>query len=140
MRISDWSSDVCSSDLSARQIWIGGGIGITPFIARMKYLAQSPVGARAEIDLFHCTAEVDEEALGKLQADAAATHSRLHILVDARDGRLDGERIRGAVPEWREASLWFCGPLGFGETLRRDFAALGFPVAKRFHQIGRAHV
>src|SRR3546814_2004224 len=39
-------------DDSARQIWIGGGIGITPFIARMKYLAQSPEGARAEIDLF----------------------------------------------------------------------------------------
>ena len=80
------------------------------------------------------SAEADDEALGKLQADAAAAHIRLHVLVDARDGRLDGERIRAAVPEWREASLWFCGPLGFGETLRRDFAALGFPVAKRFHQ------
>ncbi|WP_257551834.1 ferric reductase-like transmembrane domain-containing protein [Sphingopyxis sp. DBS4] len=121
-------------DDCARQIWIGGGIGITPFIARMKYLAQSASGSHPEIDLFHCTAEADDEALGKLQADAAAAHIRLHVLVDARDGRLDGERIRAAVPEWREASLWFCGPLGFGETLRRDFAALGFPVAKRFHQ------
>src|SRR3546814_10400709 len=79
-------------------------------------------------------AKVDEECRGKLQADAASAHLRLHVLVDARDGGLDGERIRAAVPEWREASLWFCGPLGFGETLRRDFAALGFPVAKRFHQ------
>src|SRR3546814_19222313 len=100
----------------------------------MKYLAQSPEGARAEIDLFHCTAEVDEEALGKLQADAAAAHIRLHVLVDARDGRPDGARIRAAVPEWREASLWFCGPLGFGEQLRRHFAAVGFSIAQRFPQ------
>src|SRR3546814_16729063 len=90
--------------------WIGGGIGITPFIARMKYLAQSPEGARAEIDLFHCTAEVDEEALGKLQADAAAATIRLHVLVDARDGRLHGERIRAALTERREGGLRFCGP------------------------------
>lgn len=121
-------------DDCARQIWIGGGIGITPFIARMQYLAQSAGGARPEIDLFYSTAEVDEEALDKLKADAAAAHIRLHVLIDTRDGRLDGERIRATVPEWREASIWFCGPIGFGEMLRRDFAALGFPVAKRFHQ------
>ena len=100
----------------------------------MQYLAQSAGGARPEIDLFYSTAEVDEEALDKLKADAAAAHIRLHVLIDTRDGRLDGERIRATVPEWREASIWFCGPIGFGEMLRRDFAALGFPVAKRFHQ------
>src|SRR3546814_8506590 len=82
----------CDDDC-ARQIWIGGGIGITPFISRMQYLAQSAGGARPEIDLFYSTAEVDEEALDKLKADEAAAHIRLHVLIDTRDGRLDGERI-----------------------------------------------
>src|SRR3546814_12844696 len=100
----------------------------------MQYLAQSAGGARPEIDLFYSTAEVDEEALDKLKADEAAAHIRLHVLIDTRDGRLDGERIRATVPEWREASIWFCGPIGFGEMLRRAFAALGFPGAQRFHQ------
>src|SRR3546814_9189590 len=84
--------------------------------------------------MVYAQAEVDEEALDKRIADEAAAHIRLHVLIDTRDGRLDGERIRATVPEWREASIWFCGPIGFGEMLRRDFAALGFPVAKRFHQ------
>src|SRR3546814_13789115 len=88
----------------------------------MQYLAQSAGGARPEIDLFYSTAEVDEEALDKLKADEAAAHIRLHVLIDTRDGRLDGERIRATVPEWREASIWFCGPLGFGERLLRDRA------------------
>jgi predicted ferric reductase len=48
----------------------------------------------------------------------------LHVLVDARDGRLNGDRIRAAVPDWASASLWFCSPPAFGRALRAD----------RFHQ------
>ena len=121
-----------------RQIWIGGGIGITPFIAGMKHLSREqhrrPDQPRPMVDLFHTTGEYDEKALLKLKADAEAANIRLHILVDARDGLLTGERIRAAVPEWRDASIWFCGPAGFGEALRKDFAARGMPVAARFHQ------
>lgn len=120
------------------QIWIGGGIGVTPFIARMKELALqkcSPACTTVQtVHLFHTTADVDEEALGKLAADARSADVRLHILIDARDGRLTGQRIREAVPEWRKASIWFCGPTPFGGALRRDFSAHGFPVQERFHQ------
>lgn len=121
-------------DDRARQIWIGGGIGITPFIARMKYLARHADEPRPQIDLFHCTSDVDEEALNKLHADAEAAGLRLHILIDSRDGRLDGKQIRAMVPDWQEASIWFCGPLGLGEAIRRDFAAQDFPIAERFYQ------
>lgn len=125
-------------DNQPRQIWIGAGIGITPFIARMKYLARErsehPDEPTPEVDLFHPTTDVDETALSKLKADAEAANIRLHILVNARDGRLTGDRIRAAVPEWRAASIWFCGPSGFGEALREDFAAAGLPVTERFHQ------
>lgn len=120
------------------QIWIGGGIGITPFIARMKFIALErrahPGQPPPAVDLFHTTADVDETAIEKLKADAEGADIRLHILVDARDGFLTGEKIRAAVPDWREASIWFCGPTGFGEVLRKDFAEHGMPVAKRFHQ------
>ncbi|QHP71304.1 ferric reductase [Bradyrhizobium sp. LCT2] len=120
------------------QIWIGGGIGITPFVARMKELAMrkgAPDCPMVQtVHLFHTTADVDEEALGKLAADARSADVRLHVLIDARDGRLTGERVREAVPEWRKASIWFCGPTAFGGALRRDFSTHGFPVKERFHQ------
>ena len=114
-----------------RQIWIGAGIGITPFIARMKQLARSPTPQ--EIVLFHPTMDFEQDAIDKLTADAKAANVRLHVLVDARDGLLNGERIRAAVPDWRTASIWFCGPPRFGEALRSDFARHGFPAAD-FHQ------
>ncbi len=120
------------------QIWIGGGIGITPFVGRMKHLAMQKQALdwpeAQTVDLFHTTADVDEGALGKLAADAKSADVRLHVLVDARHGRLTGERVREAVPQWREASIWFCGPTGFGEALKRDLAAHGFPVKDRFHE------
>lgn len=125
-------------DDCSRQIWIGAGIGITPFVARMKQMTipqDAPNCTVAQpVDLFHTTADVDEEALGKLAVDARSADVRLQVLVDARDGRLTGERIREAVPEWRSASIWFCGPPAFGEALKRDFGAHGFPVGRRFHQ------
>ena len=120
-------------DAQPQQIWVGGGIGITPFVARLKHLAQQGTPQRQTVDLFHSTRELDQQAIDKLTADAAAAGVRLHVLVDARDGRLTPERIRSAVPAWREASLWFCGPAAFGQALRQDWIAQGQP-ASRFHQ------
>jgi predicted ferric reductase len=126
-------------DANPRQIWVGAGIGISPFIARMKHLAhissENPGQVASQtIELFHPTTEYDEVAERKLRADAQAANVHLYFLVDARDGRLNGERIRAAVPGWRDASIWFCGPTGFGEALRRDFAEQGFAVSAHFHQ------
>ncbi len=114
-----------------RQIWVGGGIGITPFIARLQALAQTPDGKA--IDLFHTTAVYDPEAIGLLERDAQAANVPLHVLWGERDGRLDAERVCQTVPDWRDADIWFCGPAGFGQALKRDLTAMGLPEA-RFHQ------
>ncbi|MBL8588198.1 MAG: ferric reductase-like transmembrane domain-containing protein [Methylobacteriaceae bacterium] len=122
-------------DPSPRQIWVGGGIGVTPFIARMKVLARRrAAGETPKVDFFHTTADLDERAIALLQRDADAAGVRLHVLHDARDGLLDGERIRRLAPEWARASLWFCGPTKFGAALRKDFARRGLDVSRRFHQ------
>lgn len=125
-------------DGRSRQIWIGGGIGITPFIAAMKHRSlerqANPGIPEPAVDLFHTTTDYDETAIDKLQADARAANVGLNVLVSSRDGRLTGERLRTTVPDWRDASIWFCGPAGFGEALRKDFAAQGLSVQERFHQ------
>lgn len=120
-----------------RQIWIGGGIGITPFIGRMEQLAQERAAGRAGpqpiVDLFHTTRDEDPAALELMRTDAEAAGIALHVLVDGRDGRLNAARICAAVPDWRQASFWFCGPAGFGQALRRDLESQGLPSG-RFHQ------
>ncbi|MHA6323682.1 ferredoxin reductase family protein [Roseivivax sp. CAU 1753] len=118
-------------DAAPRQIWIGGGIGITPFIARMKQLA---LGSGSQsVDLFHTTTQLAPEARQKLIADAKAAGVSLHVMVDDQDGFLTGAKLRAAVPDWKSASVWFCGPAAFGDALRRDLAAHGLP-RRAFHQ------
>ena len=116
---------------SRRQVWIGAGIGIAPFVARMKSLAIAPDGR--SVDLFYATRVADPQALERLEADARAAGVRLHVVLSTRDGRLNGERLRQAIPDWRDADVWFCGPTAFGNSLRDDLVAHGLPAA-RFHR------
>ncbi|MDV7145448.1 ferric reductase-like transmembrane domain-containing protein [Tropicimonas sp. TH_r6] len=118
-------------DGSDRQIWIGGGIGITPFIARMKQLARK--GGTTSVDLIHSTRELSGDALDLLQADAVAAGIKLHVLRDDRDGFLTGARLKEMVPDWQAASVWFCGPAAFGQVLRDDLVTSGL-AAGSFHQ------
>jgi predicted ferric reductase len=118
-------------DAKDRQIWIGAGIGITPFIARMKHLATAPDGR--EISLFHTVPEIAPEPRALLEADAAAAGADLHLMRDGEEGLLTGARLREMLPDWSNASVWFCGPAGFGAALRRDLVAHGLKPAD-FHQ------
>ena len=115
----------------ARQVWVAGGIGITPFIARMQALVQAPDG-RA-VDLFYCTSAPDEGFIGKLRQLASQAGVGLHVLVSPRDGRLDAAGIAAAVPGWQAADFWFCGPTEFGSALRAAFCARGLRTDD-FHQ------
>lgn len=114
-----------------RQIWIGAGIGITPFIARLQHLAARPDGTR--VDLIHCVPEIAPEAQALLEKDAAAAGVNLHLMRDGTDGPLTGARLREMLPDWPSASVWFCGPAGFGQALREDLRANGLRPAD-FHQ------
>lgn len=114
-----------------RQIWVAGGIGITPFVARMQALAADSDGK--QIDLFYCTREPDEDFIAGVRADAERAGVRLHLVVTQQDGFLTTERIFHAVPEWSRADIWFCGPAGFGKKLHDDIRATGV-AAGEFHQ------
>ena len=116
---------------AAGQIWVGGGIGITPFIARLKQLALHPDGG--VVDLFHPVGQLDADADTKLARDARAAGVHLHVMRDAREGLLTGARLRAMVPDWITRDIWFCGPTGLGKALRRDLLAQGLPAAA-FHQ------
>ncbi|MGE0081221.1 MAG: ferric reductase-like transmembrane domain-containing protein [Thiohalomonadaceae bacterium] len=114
-----------------RQIWVAGGIGITPFLARLQDLAGS--GNRQVIDFFFSTNAPDTGFLERVRQLSERAGVRLHALVTRKDGYLDAARLCDAVPEWKDADVWFCGPTGFGKTLRRDLIARGLDEGD-FHQ------
>lgn len=118
-------------DGQARQIWVGAGIGITPFLARLGEMATRR-GNQA-IDLFYSTSHKDAAVVAQLTEAANRARVSLHIIDSSQEGRLDANAICARIPEWAASSLWFCGPSAFARSLRRELQALGLP-AGRFHQ------
>ncbi|PXW94326.1 putative ferric reductase [Sphaerotilus hippei] len=116
-----------------RQIWVAGGIGITPFLARMAACASATGTDAPAVDLFWSVRSLEDTVRARVQASAERARVRLHLIVDDGAGRLDADRITAAVPDWQGADVWFCGPAGFGRALRRAFGRLGLGSG-RFHQ------
>jgi predicted ferric reductase len=117
-------------DQHPRQIWIGGGVGITPFMAGLKALPDQD--RLATIDLFYSTKVADPAFTSGIRELATQKGVKFHLL-EEKDGMLTLNCIEALVPDWTEASIWFCGPSGFGEALRQPMLARGLP-ASHFHQ------
>jgi len=114
-----------------RQLWVAGGVGITPFVARLQKLVEAPTGK--PVDLIYSTAARDDEFVGHVRELAERAGVAFHLLDTQKEGFLTLERLQAWAPGWREADVWFCGPLGFGKSLYGSMAAAGLPDG-RFHQ------
>ena len=114
-----------------RQVWVGGGIGITPFIARLQALAETEEDM--PVDLIYSTQVPDEAFIDNIRALAAETGVRFHLWVTPEKGLLTLDWLEEVVPAWKEADVWFCGPEGFGRDLREAMTERGL-APRQFHQ------
>lgn len=121
--------DIARCNPRARQIWIAGGIGVTPFLAWLESLQGKPQNALLA-DLHYCTRDQATDAfVPRLEALCAALPGiRLHI-----HGSRQGATLSAAsLGEAKNAEIWFCGPSGLADSLRNGLRALGW--RPRFHQ------
>ncbi len=120
-------------DKCPMQIWIAGGVRVTPFIARLRQRQSEPGVDPHQVHLFYTTESGHEEGIAQLASLAEAAGIAFTFLHTPRHGFLTGEQVRTHVPEWRRASIWFCGPAAFGDAIRSDFIGLGMK-SSRLHQ------
>lgn len=112
-----WSS-------SPRQIWVAGGIGITPFLA----LARDLKGSGRQVAL-HWTVRTMEEAPFDHELQDLAKHTpelAYHLWLSNQNGRLTVD----AMPETKEAEnvdVFICGPQAMCFSLTDQFRSLGIP-------------
>ncbi|MBI1906603.1 MAG: ferric reductase-like transmembrane domain-containing protein [Rhodocyclales bacterium] len=111
--------DFTRSRAGARQIWVAGGIGVTPFIAWLESLLGQPDRA-PEAVLHYCTRNADTDAaVARLQVLSAELPSiRLHVHDDSKGQRLTAARLDRRQEQGRHTDIWFCGPAGLGSALR----------------------
>ncbi|MGH1404007.1 MAG: ferredoxin reductase family protein [Alphaproteobacteria bacterium] len=119
------------ADQSQRQIWVAGGIGITPFLSRLEFLSKNK--NTQPVDLFFLAREVDPELIERIQALSGKAGVTFHNFANGAGGRFECNRLRNLIPDWKESSVWFCGPVGLGNMLYKDMSGNGLQKTK-FHR------
>ena len=116
----------------AHQVWIAGGIGITPFLARLGELAGADKNPAAKTDFFYCTPnQKTSDFPTQLEQLCEAAGVSLHRRLTDRDGPLSPKEVAACLEP--SSSVWFCGPSAWGEALGKTLTANGLP-ATAFHQ------
>jgi predicted ferric reductase len=118
----------------SEQIWIAGGIGVTPFLAWLESLHEAPAEAPVA-DFYYCTRRRDGDPfVARLESLCAALPTiRLHVVSADRDRRLTAAVLHARHAGKRRPEIWFCGPRPFAESLRDGLRELGMGRV-RFHQ------
>ncbi len=121
---------------SAHQIWIAGGIGITPFIAWLESLQNTPDKDRYAADLYYSIRNATEAGFVSRLENLCKTLPGMHLHVQYSDsmGYLTVDKLnlakndKGQYPD-----IWFCGSGSFAKALKSDLMKKEFPP-EYFHQ------
>ena len=118
----------------AQQIWIAGGIGITPFLAWLESLQKCPQDAPAA-DLHYCTRDPGRDGfVPRLKALCATLPTvRLQIHGASRGEVLTADTLRASPRALPQAEVWFCGPQGLADTVKDGLARV-WGDSLSFHQ------
>jgi predicted ferric reductase len=118
----------------AKQIWVAGGIGLTPFLS---FLRDLDGGLDRDVD-FYYTARTREEGLFLDEIEAAAKKNpRLHVDVrfSSSDGPLTVEAIAArAGADLAGRHVFMCGPLPMVQAFAEKFRALGVPAGQIYYE------
>ena len=107
------------------QIWIAGGIGVTPFASWIRALDN---GFRRSVDFFYSVADrADALYVDEIQA-AAERHPTLrpHLRYTDTDGVLTPESVMAGVAD-RTPWIYMCGPPAMMKAFAKGFHDLGVP-------------
>lgn len=122
-------------DVSEDQVWVAGGVGVAPFLARLEMLANSPATgmAKGKVHFFYCVRNARDASFPEgLKALCQKAGVELHLWIDEQYGQIQPGEIGQFVSKAR--NVWFCGPSRWATSLQSYFQKnCGLPP-ERFHR------
>lgn len=112
--------------LSKQQIWIAGGIGITPFISMAKHL-NSQKNNNYKIDLYYCVRNKAEMILLNELVAMAENNNNFRILQHCsnEDGLINAKVVNEKSQGLVNKDILVCGPPLMMKNLKEQFLQLG---------------
>ena len=123
--------DLDSGRKNTQQIWVAGGIGITPFLAALDNRLINTEKRHPAVTLHYCTAgAVNDPMVTRLQQlTEQLPEISLHIYDSLQGQRLTANQLQILSAK---VDVWFCGPQGLAKALRSGLKQQS--VSVRFHQ------
>ncbi len=114
------------------QVWIAGGVGVTPFLSWLRSLSHDPV--RARIHFFYTQAGPAPDAEQITAIARAHPNLTVHLVDSAVEGHLSAARVLRTVGvDPRLLSVFLCGPTRMVDVLTRDLRHAGV-AARNLHR------
>ena len=112
----------------AEQVWIAGGIGVTPFLSWLRD-AGSALGK--QVDFFYGVRSEGDALYWDEIVDSAENNPNLtaHLQLSSQDGHLSAETIAQTVRgNIANKHIYLCGPIKMTEGFSRAFRKMGVPA------------
>lgn len=113
---------VFDDDPQTPQLWVAGGVGVTPFVARLQDLAQKNVHVN-NIDFFCSQRDDSAYFINEMRELSQKTGVRLHLWLTRSQGHLSFDTIAKSFQP--NAKVYFCGPFQWGENLCKHLKTQG---------------
>jgi predicted ferric reductase len=113
---------------SKKQVWIAGGIGITPFLSMARSIKDTK-DKSYQIDLYYsCKKKEEAVFLSELQdvVNDLPDFRIICVLTDI-EGYLSAERISQTSQDLNDKDIFLCGPKQMMDSLRQQFNHAGVP-------------
>ncbi|WP_299198600.1 ferric reductase-like transmembrane domain-containing protein [uncultured Amphritea sp.] len=105
---------------NATQIWIAGGIGVTPFLAWLESL-QNQADKSLEAEMHYCIHDSAKDPFVERLQEACNGLSgiQLHIHDSSQGSKLTAKQLLAEHPETKAMEVWFCGPSSWASSLEK---------------------
>lgn len=127
----------CFANPFPKMLLISAGIGITPMMSISRWLCDT--GSDCDLIFFH-SARTPRDFIFRQELELmSARHPNFHLAVSTTrketgqtwvglTGRFDAAMLQVVAPDFRERSVYVCGPHGFMDNIKAMLQDLDYPI------------
>lgn len=110
-----------------KQLWIAGGIGVTPFLSGAESLRRSSRVVAGDIEMIYATDDKKPYGLDSLQAVEERNQIFNVTLFDKKTfGYVSFDALKAQIKDLAERDIYICGPPAMLNALRKEAEKGGF--------------